>query len=127
MSTDNYIRCPKCNVYHKPEKQHHCLKPMSEATNPVLATNPTSSSIDSILLERQKRYKDFKDNAEVAQQIKAILCTRNEWHDLSNVHKEAIEIIVQKISRIVCGDPNYLDNWVDIQGYAKLAQDRCES
>lgn len=31
-----------------------------------------------------------------------------------------------KMARIAIGDPNYLDNWVDIQGYAKLEQDILE-
>ncbi len=35
------------------------------------------------------------------------------------------EVIADKIARILNGDPNYKDNWHDIQGYAKLAEDRC--
>ena len=31
--------------------------------------------------------------------------------------------IFGKIGRIVCGDPSHVDSWVDIQGYAKLAED----
>src|SRR5690606_10084595 len=29
-----------------------------------------------------------------------------------------------KIARILIGDPNYADNWHDIQGYAKLVEER---
>ena len=32
--------------------------------------------------------------------------------------------IADKIGRILSGDPNYADNWHDIQGYAKLVEDR---
>lgn len=34
--------------------------------------------------------------------------------------------IADKIARILNGDPEYRDNWHDIAGYAKLAEDRCQ-
>jgi hypothetical protein len=33
---------------------------------------------------------------------------------------EALDMICSKISRIVNGDPDYDDSWVDIAGYAQL-------
>lgn len=41
----------------------------------------------------------------------------------SETRKEALDNICQKIARVVNGDQFYEDNWVDIQGYAKLALD----
>lgn len=35
-------------------------------------------------------------------------------------------MIFQKISRIVNGDPDYADNWHDIQGYARLVEERLQ-
>lgn len=35
-------------------------------------------------------------------------------------------MIATKMARIVNGDPDYLDNWHDIQGYAKLVQQELE-
>jgi hypothetical protein len=113
MNKKGYEQCLVCGVYYEPGKAHKC--PVSVATQPI----------ETILAQRQTRYKDFKDNAEVSQQIKDILHDRIEWENLSPTHKEAVEVIVQKVSRIVCGDPNYPDNWIDIQGYAKLAEQRC--
>ena len=40
--------------------------------------------------------------------------------------QEALEMILHKIARIVNGDPDYADSWVDIAGYAKLVADRLE-
>jgi hypothetical protein len=37
---------------------------------------------------------------------------------------EALDMIAVKISRILTGDPNYSDNWHDIQGFAKLVENR---
>lgn len=35
-------------------------------------------------------------------------------------------MIFHKIARILNGDPNYADSWVDIAGYAKLVADELE-
>jgi hypothetical protein len=35
-------------------------------------------------------------------------------------------MICHKLGRIVNGDPNYADSWIDIAGYAKLVADRLE-
>lgn len=36
--------------------------------------------------------------------------------------KEALEMIMSKMARIINGDPNYKDSWTDIIGYAKLIE-----
>jgi hypothetical protein len=46
--------------------------------------------------------------------------------DLDADQLEALEMICHKIGRIVNGDPNYADSWIDIAGYAKLVADRLE-
>jgi len=35
-------------------------------------------------------------------------------------------MVVHKIARILNGDPNYDDSWVDISGYTKLVADRLQ-
>jgi hypothetical protein len=81
--------------------------------------------IEETLTERGSTYGDFTVNAEIAQQIKKILHDSPAWGTMVFAHREALDVIASKISRIVTGDPDYSDNWHDIQGYAKLAGDRC--
>jgi hypothetical protein len=82
-------------------------------------------SVDDTLAERGKRYGDFTDHAEICQRIKlAMIAGSARWTRLSDVQKQALEVIADKIARILSGDPNYADNWHDIQGYAKLVEDR---
>jgi len=45
---------------------------------------------------------------------------------LNNDQREALEMIAHKIARILNGDPNYADNWIDIAGYATLVANRLE-
>ena len=48
------------------------------------------------------------------------------WSDMPDDMREALEMIAHKIGRILNGDPNYADSWIDIAGYAKLVADRLE-
>jgi hypothetical protein len=41
--------------------------------------------------------------------------------------REALAMIANKLGRILNGDPNYADSWMDIAGYAKLVADRLEA
>jgi hypothetical protein len=80
-------------------------------------------SVEQTLAERGKRYGDFADHAKIAQNIKrGMMCPGMD--NLPDMHRQALEVIADKIARILSGDPNYADNWHDIQGYAKLVEDR---
>lgn len=81
--------------------------------------------IEATLLERGSRYGAWADNAAVSQSLKTWLKGHKKWYLLSGAHKEALEMIAQKIARILNGDANYKDNWHDISGYAKLGEDSC--
>lgn len=81
-------------------------------------------SVEDTLLERGKRYGDFSDHARVCQNIKGAMNAAPKWPDLSDVQAQALEVIADKIARILTGDPNYDDNWHDIQGYARLVEER---
>lgn len=81
-------------------------------------------NITETLNERGKTHGDFTQNAGISQEIKRII--RLNDHKLTDVQREALDMIVHKISRILAGDPNHADSWHDIAGYSKLAEDRIE-
>lgn len=95
-------------------------------------------SIEKTLSERGARYGDFADHARLCQSLKRVMqsfsiqqgvpgiitASVKPWEKLSPAQKQALEVIADKIARILSGDPNYADNWHDIQGYAKLVEDR---
>ena len=39
---------------------------------------------------------------------------------LSNEQKESLHMITHKVGRILNGDPNFIDSWRDLAGYATL-------
>lgn len=81
-------------------------------------------SIETTLAERGNRYGDFTDHAQIAQDLQECMRDSGGWHALNKVQAQALTVIADKIARILSGDPNYADNWHDIQGYAKLVEDR---
>lgn len=93
----------------------------------VKAPEP-QDNVDVILNERGKRYGTFEGHAEIAQFYKTglmgFLDSRNKF--LANDQQEALDMIFHKIARIINGDPDYADSWIDIAGYAKLVADRLE-
>jgi hypothetical protein len=78
------------------------------------------SSVDVVLEERGSRYGDFKYNALITQQCEEIFKDHApHYWSLKPIQREALHMIIQKLSRAACGDSTYVDNWVDICGYAQ--------
>jgi len=87
-----------------------------------------SSNVDKTLDARAENYGKFKDGAELMQAIKRRMADHAAKHDktFADDQWEALEMIVHKIGRIVNGNPDVVDHWVDIAGYATLIVDRLE-
>lgn len=83
------------------------------------------TDVSDTIAERGQRYGDFTDHARISQSLQAAMHLSPNWPDLSDDKREALILIVHKIARILNGDPEYADNWHDIGGYAKLAEERC--
>lgn len=78
------------------------------------------------LNERGSRYGDFSHHARAAQRLQDAMRTTANWDRLSDDKKQSLTVIADKIARILTGDPEYIDNWHDIQGYARLCEERCK-
>lgn len=97
---------------------------------PTLRAIPAKqvNDVDAVLAERGSRYGRFIDHASITQDLKSSLLNHAKKHgrELEVDQLEALEMICHKLGRIVNGDPNYADSWIDIAGYAKLVADRLE-
>lgn len=78
----------------------------------------------TVLSERGSRYGSLMSNATISQNLKEILHNSTNWEAMPPDMKEALHMIVHKISRIVEGDFNYDDSWIDISGYSTLIVER---
>jgi len=85
--------------------------------------------IDATLAERGTKYGKFIDQAAVTYKLKNVLREHSSNHSKSYSYDqaEALDMICVKLGRIVNGDSDYADSWVDIAGYAKLVSDRLQT
>lgn len=84
----------------------------------------TGYEVKKVLAERGSRYGRFIDQAAISVALKRVMAASPNWQDLSPDQREALEMNAVKVSRILTGDPNYIDNWVDMSGYAQLVVNR---
>ena len=89
----------------------------------------TPVGIDATLAERGTKYGKFADHAAVTYKLKNVLREHSGVHGKSYAYDqaEALDMICHKLGRIVNGDADYADSWVDIAGYAKLVADRLQT
>ena len=109
---DAYRRCANCGAI--------------ELTS--LASNKQNKNeLAETLEERGKRYGEFRTHAAITQALKQVMfhhnCIEGVWDNLTDSQREALEMIAHKIGRILNGNPNYRDSWIDIAGYAQLVAD----
>ena len=95
---------------------------------PEMVPMPAVPDVNATLDERAKNYGLFKDGAALMQSLKRAMAAHAAKHDktFADDQWEALEMIVHKIGRIVNGNPDVTDHWVDIAGYATLIADRLE-
>jgi len=75
--------------------------------------------LKEVLKDRGEKYGPFSGHAMISQNIKTAMF-ENQRRTMGSSKKEALEMIAHKIARIVNGDPDYIDSWRDIAGYAQL-------
>lgn len=80
------------------------------------------SEIQKTLAERATTYGSFKDVATLSQSLQATMRNSKNWGSMQNEMREALQTISSKIARILNGDPEHVDSWHDIAGYATLVE-----
>lgn len=129
------IACPACTSIIEFLRPPIAPGPFTKPTNPDGTTtncvpkwNPDldspihvdSADPQSIIADRELIYGSFAHTATISRALKhAIYCAGGQCRLTASQH-EALDLICSKISRIISGDPNYIDNWADIAGYATL-------
>lgn len=89
------------------------------------------ASTATLTSERQTTHGDFADNSRISQRLKIIIEAEIDARErrgddgLSFPHREALDMILHKISRIIAGNPDFNDHWDDIAGYAHIASKAC--
>ena len=100
------------------------MPPMPEPR--IYSAQTNKDTVDDVLNARGETYGKFIEGAEIMQMTKRLV--RNyiaqRGTELAFDQLEAIDMILHKLGRIINGNPDHTDNWVDIAGYATLVADR---
>lgn len=83
-------------------------------------------NVGEIIKDRQPRYGSFKQRALIVQSLKNVMQSAPNWAVLSADQRQALEMMAEKVSRILNGNHNDLDSWRDASGYPQLIVDRLE-
>lgn len=101
-------------------------------TLPPAGADPATHNIEATLAERGAAYGPYADHAEIAVGLKLFLRHdpnfteldtapyRDGYLRLTPSQAHALDLIMDKVARILNGNPSYHDNWRDIAGYATL-------
>ena len=110
---DDTIRIPR------KYDMEYILKRFNESAYHKPSAN-LGEGVGEVLNEREKTHGDFRDHAFYTRQLKSVIKESPNSDRMSDVQKEALDMILHKIGRILAGNPDYKDHWVDIEGYANL-------
>ncbi len=86
------------------------------------------ASTEDTLTERGAKYGNYFEQTTIIDNIVEAIHKSGsagiDWLGMKPDQKDALYMIIVKMSRILNGDPDYEDNWRDISGYATLVADR---
>jgi hypothetical protein len=85
---------------------------------------PLKVNLQAITDERGAEYGDFTHQGIIAQDLKEYMREQDGWKRLKSHQKESLDMIMHKVSRILNGNPENRDSWVDIAGYAQISAER---
>lgn len=80
---------------------------------------------EPLLATRQTTHGSFQDNAIMSQAIKAMFRASAGWAALTDIEREAMDMIALKFSRILSGKSMERQHWEDVKGYAALVEEQC--
>jgi hypothetical protein len=81
-------------------------------------------SVRDTLDQRGQHYGRFADVAEISQSIKDIYFSGGSYSKMDSDQREALDMIANKLARLLNGNPHHYDSWHDIAGYAELVAQR---
>ena len=86
---------------------------------------PDAGQTERLLEDRGTTHGSFENNARVSQYIKRAFRNESGWHSLTDVEREAMDMIALKFSRVLSGKSLEKQHWEDVVGYAQLALNQC--
>ena len=83
-------------------------------------------SIEDITKARESDYGGLNNVSYVARKLKLLFRELGYETHFSDVQVEGTDMILHKFARLISGNPNNVDSWNDIAGYASKIADYTE-
>lgn len=131
-STDGYyeVRCSQCNSMSPGLYANEVVAVVAWVKgNPQ--PKPTSfmghdgpyHTVEDTLKERAATHGKYPDHAQCTQELKEVVRRfQMSWSRLTHCQREALDMILHKIGRVIAGNADHADHWHDIAGYAMLVE-----
>jgi hypothetical protein len=75
---------------------------------------------EGLIAGRALTHGSLAENSKYMQAAKVLMRGQPNWNnEMKDFQRESLDMIQHKIGRILHGDPDYLDHWDDIAGYAQ--------
>ena len=100
---------------------------MKNATTTTRESGMHSDELSATLERHDVNYGRFYRQGIISQQLKQDFRSSaggEGWLKLANDQRETLDMMANKISRILNGNPNIFDHWFDLAGYAMLIANR---
>ena len=78
------------------------------------------NKVEETLTQRKSQYGEYSEQAKLSQTLKDVFRLNEGYKRLNPAQRESIDMICNKLARIINGNPNIADSWHDIAGYAEL-------
>ena len=82
-----------------------------------------AEAIEETLKVRGNVHGDFVDSAYFKVGVEGLIRSTPNYYRMDPACRQALFMIVEKMGRILYGEPIFADHWHDISGYAKLVDD----
>lgn len=76
--------------------------------------------IKETLAARENKYGQYQMVSQISQDIKKVIKNSRNYPLMPAYMVESLDLIANKLARILNGDPLYDDSWRDISGYCTL-------
>lgn len=82
-----------------------------------------AETIEETLKTRGNVHGDFVESAVFKDAVGKLIRLTPNYDRMGHACRQAMFMIVEKMGRILYGNPTFADHWHDISGYAKLIDD----
>jgi hypothetical protein len=107
-------------------RRHEQEYDMGKMKDLVISMEEAGMDVRDVLNQRGTRYGQYLDVSRTSQTLKEYIRERPSYDEMEAYMQESLDMIANKLSRILNGDPYYIDSWRDIAGYAQLVVDELE-